>query len=93
MGQKHYRSGMFCRDIQCTHHKALEGFSGDEYNSRKKEYCKDCNAWKFFMWLEENSWKIVMPMPAMSSKELAARIKGLDPVTAADLTEDEILCL
>jgi len=29
----------------------------------------------------------------MSSKELAARLRGLDIVRVEDLTEDEIMCL
>jgi len=29
----------------------------------------------------------------MSAKELAAHIKGIDPVRVEDLTLDEILCL
>jgi hypothetical protein len=32
-------------------------------------------------------------MPEISSKELAARIKGIDVVRVEDLTEDEILTL
>ena len=34
-----------------------------------------------------------MAVPEMSSKELVARIKGIDPVRVENLTEDEILCL
>ncbi len=34
-----------------------------------------------------------MTMPEISSKQLAAMIKGIDIVRVEDLTEDEILCL
>jgi hypothetical protein len=29
----------------------------------------------------------------ISARELAARLKGIDPVTVKDLTDDEILCI
>lgn len=88
-----YQSGAFCVDTGCERHKALEAYTGEEYLARKAEHCKDCSAWKFFIWLKDRNWRIVLAAPQMSSKELVARIKGMDPVRVEDLTEDEILCL
>ncbi|MEW6441695.1 MAG: hypothetical protein AB1640_12240 [bacterium] len=88
-----YKSGTFCMDIQCPHHKVLEAVAWDEYLAKKRDHCKDCYAWKFFLWLKEKDWRILRPIPDISSKELAARLKGLDPVKVEHLTEDEILCL
>jgi len=91
---KRYQSGTFCKDIKCEQHKALEGFEGDEYLKQKAVHCKDCYAWKFLGWLHDRQWRIVLTtIPEMSSRELAARIKGIDIVRVKDLTDDEILCL
>jgi hypothetical protein len=43
--------------------------------------------------MKDNEWRIVRIQPEMSNKQLAAMIKGIDPVRVEDLTEDEILCL
>lgn len=93
MSGKEYISGTFCIDIKCTHHKALEQYSGDEYFKQKALLCADCYAWKFFTWLRDHKYRIVQTLPEISARELAARIKGIDPVRVEDLTEDEILCL
>jgi hypothetical protein len=93
MTSKEYRSGTFCREIECAHHKALEDLQGDEYTRKKMEFCRDCYAWRFYTWLRENKWRIVQAVPDMSSKELAARIKGVDPTRVDSLTIEEILCL
>ncbi len=93
MSGKEYRSGMFCIDIKCAHHGALEKLEGEEYLEAKKTLCTDCYAWKFFNWLHENKYRIVQTMPEMSNRELVARIRGIDPVRVEDLTEDEIICL
>ncbi|GEM_PF-241100 len=93
MKERKYVSGQFCIDIECPHHKALEGLAGDAYLNKKILYCKECFAWKFFNWTKDHNWKIVMAVPEMSAKELAAHIKGIDPVRVEDLTLDEILCL
>ncbi|MBP7584135.1 MAG: hypothetical protein KBA61_08895 [Spirochaetes bacterium] len=90
---REYKSGMFCKDIGCPKHAALEGLDGDAYIERKKVHCKDCYAWQFFTWMKDNKWRIVHTMPEISNKQLAAMIKGIDPVKVEDLTEDEILCL
>jgi hypothetical protein len=93
MPEKPYVSGTFCRDIGCAHHAALENLTGDEYIQKKTVYCKNCFAWQFYNWLKENNWRVVKTSPEMSAKELAAHIKGIDPVKVEDLTMDEILCL
>ncbi len=90
---KEYTSGTFCIDIKCPKHKALEGISGNAYIEKKKIHCKDCYAWLFFTWMKDNKWRIVHTLPQLSNKQLAAMIKGIDPVRVEDLTEDEILCL
>jgi hypothetical protein len=90
---KKYQSGTFCRDIACPRHKALESYEGDVYLTEKAVHCKDCYAWMFLNWLKDRNWRIVLTAPEMSSKELVARIKGVDPVRVEDLTDDEILCL
>jgi hypothetical protein len=93
MTQK-YQSGTFCKDIKCERHIPLEAFEGDEYMKQKAINCKDCYAWMFLGWLQDRHWRIVLTtIPEMSSRELAARIKGIDMVTVKDLTDDEILCL
>jgi hypothetical protein len=91
--QKKYESGTFCQSIQCERHVPLENLSGDAYLAKKAVHCKDCYAWKFLNWTKEKGWRIVFTMPEISSKELAARIKGIDIVRVEDLTEDEILTL
>lgn len=84
---------MFCRGISCARHVPLEELKGNEYLEKKAEHCKDCNAWVFLNWLKDNGYRIVKTVPEISSKELAARIKGMDVVHVEDLTEDEILSL
>jgi len=91
--EKEYQIGTFCKDIKCRKHKALEGLSGNAYLRKKNVHCADCEAWKFFNWLKEKKFRIVHSLPQMSSKELAARLRGLDIVRVEDLTEDEIMCL
>jgi hypothetical protein len=93
MRKEKYTSGTFCIAIECAHHKALEKLGGQEYLAMKAEYCKDCNAWKFYNWLKEYDWKIVRAVPEMSVHEIAARIHGLDPKVAKDMDIDEILAL
>jgi hypothetical protein len=90
---KEYISGTFCIDIKCPQHKALEGLDGKAYIKKKQVHCKDCSAWRFFNWMKDNKWRIVRMQPEMSNKQLAAMIRGIDPVRVEDLTEDEILCL
>ena len=91
--QKKYESGTFCKSIQCERHASLEKLAGDAYLKKKAKHCKDCYAWKFLDWTKEKGWRIVLTMPEISSKELAAHIKGIDIVRVEDLTDDEILCL
>jgi len=93
MQKKEYQSGTFCVDINCAHHKALEPYSGEKYIEMKQDLCRDCYAWMFFNWLQKQGYRIVKTIPEISSKELAARLKGIDPVKVEDLTEDEILSL
>ncbi|MDD3719490.1 MAG: hypothetical protein PHP28_12605 [Actinomycetota bacterium] len=88
-----YKSGTFCVDIQCPRHKDLESLEGDAYLEKKREHCKDCTAWEFFIWLDKRGYRIIKVLDQISAKELAARIKGIDPVTVKDLTIDEIMCL
>jgi len=90
---KEYKSGTFCIDIKCPKHQALEGLDGNAYIEKKQEHCKDCCAWLFFNWLKDNKWHIVHTTPELTNKQLAAMIKGIDPIQVEDLTEDEILCL
>jgi hypothetical protein len=90
---KEYKSGTFCIDIKCPKHKALAGLEGKDYIKKKKVHCKDCYAWIFFMWMKDSKWRIVRTQPELSNKQLAAMIKGIDPVRVEDLTADEILCL
>jgi hypothetical protein len=93
MATREYASGAFCKDIKCERHKVLEGLSGSEYLSRKSDHCKECYAWMLFNWLKDRHWKIVLTMNEISAVEMAARIKGIDPIRVKDLTMDEILCL
>ncbi len=90
---KRYQSGMFCVDIGCPRHEPLEGLQGEAYLNKKAEHCAECYAWRFFAWLRDKNYRIVLTMPEMASRELVARIKGIAPVRVEDLTEDEILCL
>ncbi|MBN1533157.1 MAG: hypothetical protein JXA20_10880 [Spirochaetes bacterium] len=90
---KQYQSGIFCRTVQCERHAFLENKSGEDYLRAKREHCRDCNAWMFFSWLNDNSWQILHRSPEMSPKELAARLRGMDPAAAADLTLEDILSL
>ena len=90
---REYTSGAFCIDIKCPQHKVIEGFEGNAYMEKKQVHCKDCYAWLFFTWMKDNKWRIIRTQPELSNKQLAAMIKGIDPVRVEDLTEDEILCL
>jgi hypothetical protein len=90
---KEYKSGTFCIDIKCPQHEALNGLDGSAYMEKKQVHCKDCYAWLFFNWMKDKKWRIVLTQPELSNKQLAAMIKGIDPVRVEDLTEDEILCL
>ncbi len=91
--KRKYESGTFCRDIGCERHLDLEKLPGSDYIERKKVHCADCHAWRFLQWLGEKGWRIVLTAPEISARDLAARIKGIDPVLVRDLTEDEILSL
>jgi hypothetical protein len=93
MAQKKYKSGTFCIDIACPRHKDLESLDGEAYLEKKKIYCKDCYAWQFLSWLEKHQYRIVLTREEVSAKDLAAMIKGIDPVRVEDLTIDEILSL
>lgn len=93
MKEKKYVSGQFCVDIACPRHKELEGLEGDAYIHKKSVHCKECFAWQFMNWLQDHNYRIVRTIPEMSARELAAHIKGIDPVRVEDLTLDEILCL
>lgn len=88
-----YQSGTFCIDIQCPRHKELEGLEGEDYFDKKRELCEDCAAWQFFVWLDDHGYRIIKTFDEIPAKDLAARLKGIDPVTVEDLTMDEILCL
>lgn len=90
---KKYKSGTFCVDIQCPKHKGLESLDGKAYVEKKETHCKACKAWQFFLWLDKHEYRIVSTLNEISAKELAARLKGIDPVTVEHLTIDEILCL
>lgn len=91
--KKKYKSGTFCIEIQCPRHKDLESLEGDAYIEKKKIHCKECFAWRFLLWLDKNGYRILSSIDEISAKELAARLKGIDPVTVKDLTDDEILCI
>jgi hypothetical protein len=91
--KREYKPGTFCVDIQCERHEVLASLKDDEYLMRKRQHCRDCLAWQFFAWLEKKKWRVVRGLPQMSTKEIAARLKGIDPVKAEHLTEEEILCL
>ena len=91
--KKKYESGTFCKDIKCERHTPLGAYQGEEYLAKKAVHCKECYAWMFFQWLKERNYRTILTVPEMSSKELAARLKGIDPVKVENLTEDEILSL
>jgi hypothetical protein len=93
MTTKKYKSGTFCKDIGCPHHKELESLEGEAYLEKKKNHCRECLAWQFFLWLNKHDYRIVMTLPEISARELSARLKGIDPVRVEDLTIDEILTL
>jgi len=93
MKEERYTSGTFCLSIDCAHHKPLEQFSDDEYLEKKALFCKDCYAWKFYLWLKDKNWKVVRTIPEMSIQEIAAHLRGIDPSVAKDLDIDEILSL
>lgn len=93
MAQMKYKSGTFCIDIACPLHKELESLEGDAYLEKKKSHCKDCYAWMLLSWLEAHRYRIIQTLPQVAAKDLAAMIKGIDPVRVEDLTIDEILAL
>lgn len=90
---KEYKSGTFCIDIKCPKHKDLDGLDGNAYVEKKEKHCKECYAWVFINWAKKNKFRIVHTWPQVSNKQLAAMIKGIDPVRVEDLTEEEIMCL
>ena len=93
MGSKKYKSGTYCIDIACPRHKDLELLEGEAYLEKKKDHCRDCYAWRFLIWLEKHHYKVIMTQPEFSTKELSARLKGINPEHVEDLTIDEILTL
>jgi hypothetical protein len=93
MATKKYKSGTFCIDIACPHHKVLEPLDKDAYLAKKKVHCHDCYAWQFLIWLEKHNYRVILPLSEISAKELSARLKGIDPLQVEDLTIDEILTL
>ena len=88
-----YRPGTFCIDIQCPKHKELEPLKGEAYLEQKKKLCRDCLAWRFFQWLDEHDFRVIKTFDEIPAKELAARLKGIDPVKVEHLSIEEILCL
>lgn len=88
-----YSPGTFCIDSHCPKHKDLEQLEGDAYLEEKKKLCRDCVAWKFFLWLGERDFRILRTFDEIPAKELAARLKGIDPVKVEHLSIEEILCL
>ncbi len=88
-----YKSGNYCKDIQCIRHVQLERYEGGEYLKIKNEKCGSCHAWLFLNWLGRHNWNITVSSPDVSSKALAARLKGIDPSRVSDLTEEDILSL
>ncbi len=93
MKEKKYAPGQFCVAIECPRHKALEGLNGESYLKKKREHCKECCAWKFFIWMQAHNWKIIQTAPELTARELAAHIRGINKDLANDLTIDEILSL
>jgi hypothetical protein len=93
MAPKRYKSGTFCIDIACPRHEELAALTDDAYLEKKKIFCRDCNAWQFLSWLGRHNYRIILAHAAMSPKELAARLKGIDPSLVEDLTIDDILTL
>jgi hypothetical protein len=93
MAAKKYKSGTFCIDIACPRHKDLESLEGEAYLEKKKVHCRECYAWQFLSWLDKHDYRIVLTQPEVSAKDLAAMLKGIDPVRVEDLTIDEILTL
>jgi len=88
-----YKSGSYCKDIQCIRHIQLEKYQGGEYLKMKSEKCASCHAWLFLNWLGRHNWNITVSSKDESSKALAARLKGIDPSMVSDLSEEDILCL
>lgn len=88
-----YRPGTFCRDIDCPRHRELAALEGEAYLEKKRELCRDCLAWRFFRWLEEHDFRVIRTFEEIPAKELAARLKGIDPVKVEHLSIEEILCL
>jgi len=66
---KEYVSGTFCIDIKCPQHSALEGLTGSDYMQKKNLHCKDCFAWRFFIWTKNNKWRIVQAQQDISNKQ------------------------
>ncbi|NLA12242.1 MAG: hypothetical protein GX883_08970 [Firmicutes bacterium] len=88
-----YSPGSFCREINCPEHEALESLEEEAYLEKKKNHCQDCTAWRFFLWLEQRNFRVIRTIDEVPAKELAARLKGIDPSTVEHLTIEEILCL
>jgi len=93
MPTKKYKSGTFCKDINCPRHNELESLEGDAYLEKKRNFCSDCCAWQFLIWLDQHEYRILLTKSEISAKELSARLKGIDPLHVEDLTIDEILTL
>jgi hypothetical protein len=93
MPSRKYKSGTFCIDISCPRHRDLESLEDEAYLEKKKDHCKDCYAWQFLIWLDNHDYRILQTLPEISSKKLAAMIRGIDPVRVEDLSIDEILTL
>jgi len=54
-----YKSREFCRDIECGMQKLIDNDT-ELGKSFAKSFCrKECEAYKFHKWLQENNYKIV----------------------------------
>ena len=93
MATKKYRSGTFCIDIACPHHKVLEPLDNEAYLARRRSTAEIVTHGSSIIWLEKHNYRVILPLSEISAKELSARLKGIDPLQVEDLTIDEILTL
>jgi hypothetical protein len=91
--QKKYEPGMFCSSIHCERHAPPGKPQRRRVSEEKSSTLQGLLVWKFLIWTKDKGWRKVMTMPEISSRELAACIKGIDIVPMEDLSEDNILTL
>jgi|GEM_PF-1725246 hypothetical protein len=60
---KEYKSREFCKDVGCSIQYLIDNKENENLKENPKNYCKrECSAYRFHQWLQDNDYKIVKDM-------------------------------